>query len=84
MDDINILAKVAYGNGQDPIDWAITLAATQLNARREIEKARATDPAAYPGYRLDLDDWSVARRIVGELLDAGWTPPQLPDAPKEA
>jgi hypothetical protein len=72
------LDAVAYAQGRDPIDWAESLVKAQIQVRDEIVIARREDPCTYPGYLLALDDAAVARRILGRLLDAGWTPPQVP------
>lgn len=80
MSEINALAANAYANGITPIDWAVKLTEFELDARADILASRAQDPKAYPGYGLSLDDGAVARRIVGALLDAGWTPPTVGEA----
>ncbi len=73
--DIGVLAAFAYRNGKDPIDWAIELAEIQIGLRDEVVAGRIENPKSYPSYQLDLSTGAVARRIVGDLLDAGWTPP---------
>ena len=45
--------------------------------RQAITAARQEDPATFPGYTLELSPAALARRIVGGLLDAGWTPPEV-------
>jgi len=75
MADVNDLARSLYARGKDPIDWAVSLVVAQIDARDSVVSARLEIPGAYPGYLLDLDDESVARRIIGALLDAGWTAP---------
>lgn len=76
--DIGWIHRCAYRHGVDPIDNAIDAVTTFLHAADAISAARRDNPASFPlsgpeavthGY------W--ARRIVGELLDAGWTPPDL-------
>jgi hypothetical protein len=63
MTDIDILARVAYETGIDPIDYA---------AEHVI--------AAHFGAWLDWPHGTVtglSRRILGDLMDAGWTPPEV-------
>ncbi|WP_262015646.1 hypothetical protein [Micromonospora sp. Mcm103] len=76
MDDRSSLGHAAYAAGISPIEWAVRLARAQLEVQAEVLGSRATDPDAYPGYLLPLTDDAVARRIVGELLNAGWNPPE--------
>ncbi|MGI5182239.1 hypothetical protein ACQEVZ_38695 [Dactylosporangium sp. CA-152071] len=77
-DDIDPIARLAYAEGTSPIDWAINLAFWQIEVRTDVVASRQRDPNAYPSYHLALDDQAVARRIIGNLLDAGWTPPDTP------
>lgn len=76
MSDISPLARSAYRHGIDPIDYAITIAKCQIEARDEVFAARLDDPNAFPVYSLDDKPETIARVIVGKLLDAGWKPPQ--------
>lgn len=73
----NAIARTAYANGVDPVDWAVELTQTQIETSAEILFAREQRPDAYPQFRGELTAGAVARRIVGELLDAGWTPPAV-------
>jgi hypothetical protein len=75
----NAIARSAYANGTDPVDWAVTLAQVQIETAATILITREHTPGAYPQFRGELTAEAVARRIVGELLDAGWTPPTLAD-----
>jgi hypothetical protein len=64
MTDINLLAATAYETGIDPVDYA---------TENVIQ--------AHIGAWLDWPKGSVAalsRRILGDLMDAGWTPPEVP------
>lgn len=81
QDDVDPLARVAYRHGRDTIDWAIHLAKNEIEVRETILAARAEDPNAFPGYVLELTHEAVARRIVGNLLDAGWKPPDWTEEP---
>ena len=75
MSDIDALSRSAYASGTDPVDWACTLAELQIDALQLITAARADNPAAYPVFQMELSPAATARRVVGLLLDAGWTPP---------
>jgi hypothetical protein len=69
VSDIDFLAAFAYSTGQDPIDYAaVNVIAGHIDAH--------VHPDAYPA---DTDPVTAAlsRRIVGDLLDAGWTPPEV-------
>lgn len=76
--DIDFLAQHAYRSGEDPIDYALSIVTVQIDAHRDVVTGRADDPRLYPFYGDDLDSGGLARRIVGQLLDAGWTPPVKP------
>lgn len=82
LSDIDPLARSAYSHGRDPIDWAITIAESAITVREEIIAARRVKPGAYPIFKLSLEPGAFARRIVGQLLDAGWTPPELARPPE--
>lgn len=76
--DIDFLARFAYGLGQDPIDYAaVNVIEIHIDTYLSIVAARYEDPASFPGYTLELSRPALARRIVGDLLDAGWTPPEV-------
>lgn len=74
MTDIDNLPAMLYGLGEDAIDVAIEAARTHIWVRDEVLAGRAEDPNAFPGYGED-DATTIAARIVGDLLGAGWTPP---------
>lgn len=76
--EVDGLSKSVYADGKDPIEWAEFLAATRIETAEQVAAARALDPAAYPGYVLELTPEASGRSIVGLLLDAGWRPPTLP------
>ena len=74
------LAQWAYRHGTDPIDWATnSIVRNHISVYLTITAARAENPATFPGYVLELTPEALSRRIVGDLLDAGWMPPD-PDA----
>jgi len=69
MNDIDFLAAFAYSTGQDPIDYAAeNVIRAHINAHLH--------PAGFPG-DIDPATDSLSRRILGDLLDAGWTPPEV-------
>lgn len=77
---IDGLAKCAYERGYNPIDYAEHGIKILIELRDEIRIARAEDPAAFPGYTLPTDDATWSRRILGALMDAGWSPPPPQEA----
>jgi hypothetical protein len=76
--DIDGLDDWAYALGKDPLVYAETSTATLISAHELVIASRAEDPATFPGYSLDLSTEALARRIIGTLMDAGWTPPEVP------
>jgi hypothetical protein len=78
VSDIDSLSRRAYELGADPLDWAAGLASNEFDAVWTILLARETDPSAFPGYFLDLTVEAAGRRVIGALLNAGWTPPAVP------
>lgn len=74
MTDIDHLAAQSYSLGKDAIAVAIDGAAIHLQLRDVVRAGRAEDPTSFPGYGKTDED-SIAARIIGELLGAGWTPP---------
>lgn len=73
-DSIDDLSGSAYGGGMDPLDWATHLVASLLSARSTCQQRELNGLpplAAWP----DVSDQAVARKVLGHLLDAGWTPP---------
>ncbi len=74
--DIEPLHQFAYDDGADPIEWAVRLAQIQIEVCDTIRAARAHWPSAYPIFKGGLGPDAVARRIIAELLNAGWSPPQ--------
>ena len=69
MSHIDFLARFAYSTGQDPIDYA-----TENVIRAHID-AHLT-PDSFPG-DVDPATTALSRRILGDLMDAGWTPPEV-------
>lgn len=79
MTTIGASAQIAYSEGQNPLDWAIHVADSHIAAALTVVMARAQDPQAFPIYGSAPDSQTVARRVVGGLLDAGWSPPSFWD-----
>jgi hypothetical protein len=73
--DLSTLALYAYYLGRPPLDWAEKQVDVLIRVHQEVIAARAEDPGTFPGYCIELTTGALARRIIGELLDAGWTPP---------
>ena len=76
-DDTDFLASFAYANGIDPITYAtdhviqshveIFLAVRDFGREMGVSECM---PA--------LSTAALSRRILGDLLDAGWTAPEVP------
>lgn len=79
MPHIDGLALSGYALGRDPIDLAIDVAAVHIEITQAVAAGRAENPAQFPGVAWEPTVPSLARRIVGALLDAGWTPPTQQD-----
>ena len=76
-DDIAFLARFAYGNGINPIDYATAhVIEGHLKVYMTVLAARIEDPDSFPIYDPTLSTAVLSRRILGDLLDAGWTPPE--------
>jgi len=71
----NFLARFAYALGTDALTYAEGHIRTLIEVHNEVWYSRAEDPAAFPGYCIELTFEALARRILGDLLDAGWTCP---------
>ena len=69
MSHIDFLARFADDTGQDPVDYA-----TENVIRAHID-AHFT-PDTFPG-DVDPATAALSRRIVGDLLDAGWRAPEV-------
>lgn len=77
MSDIDNLSASAYAGGKDPLDWATHLAASVLMAWSTCQRREVRGLPPLPDWP-DLSDHAVACKILGRLLDAGWTPPSGP------
>jgi len=76
-------ARLAYAAGVDPLDHAVHEITTLAGVHRQLlAHARACCGCIIAG---DLSDGALARRILGLLISAGWTPPgglEAPDFPE--
>ena len=77
-EDISELARISYDAGIDPIDYAEGEILTLIEAHANVAVARILNPASLPGYPLKVTPEALTRRILGVLLDAGWTAPVWP------
>jgi hypothetical protein len=68
MTDIDLLAQTAYDTGIDPVTYA-----TQHVIRSHID--------VWLGGHEESTS-VLSSRILGDLLDAGWTPPALEPGPE--
>jgi replicative DNA helicase len=75
--DIDGLAKYAYSRGQHPISYAADRVAIAIEAHQDVVQSRTDAPASFPLYGDDLSPAALARRIVGTLMAAGWTSPEV-------
>ena len=75
MTDICERARIAYGCGVNPIDYAEaelnTLIGVHLNLASLCDDLEVDPPAGM------LTVGAMSRRILGSLLDAGWIPPEV-------
>lgn len=69
MSDIGFLAQFAYDTGTTALDYA------EVNVIRANVDAFMT-PGAFPG-DVNPATAALSRRILGDLMDAGWTPPEM-------
>ena len=77
-DDISGLARLSYEMGVDPLDYAERQIQILIEVHATVEASRAVAPETFPGFSPDLSLDALARRILGNLLDAGWEPPVWP------
>ncbi|MFE2326092.1 hypothetical protein ACFXD5_19555 [Streptomyces sp. NPDC059385] len=75
MNDVDCaIARIGYEHGQNGIAIAEQWITAHVHAVLAVQKGRAANPAAFPGFG-DGTPEETARRIVARLLDAGWRPP---------
>jgi hypothetical protein len=72
--DIGILAATAYATGIDPVTYA-TENVIEAHVVSWLGPAADLAHAGRLGGRMPPAE--LSRRILGDLLDAGWTPPEV-------
>lgn len=78
MTHIDTIPAEFYAHGKDALDVAIEAAELHLNLRDQVREARSEDARSFAFYGAD-DAKTIATRIVGDLIGAGWTPPSDED-----
>lgn len=73
------LAREAYELGENPVFYAEVQVTSCIEVHAAVTFHRAVDPGAFPGYLPALGDRPLARRILGLLLDLGWSDPRSTD-----
>ena len=73
--DICERARIAYDLGISPIDYAETELTTLIGVHLSLASMCADLDVTVPVGTLTTG--AMARRILGSLLDAGWTPPEV-------
>lgn len=73
MSDIDALSAWSYERGEAPLTVAVDRVSTLLDVWINLAAGPAGTglPAAWP----DVSTQTAANKVVGMLLDAGWTPP---------
>ena len=74
--DIGEAARLAYAAGVDPIAWAEAEICALIGIHAELVKLNI-DMGVEPGE--DLSAGAMTRRILGLLMNAGWTAPAAND-----
>lgn len=74
------LAAFAYKLGRGSIDWATMQTAMLIEGSIVIAVSRAQRPETFSACGPTPTLNSVARRILGNLIEAGWSPP--PNVPE--
>jgi hypothetical protein len=74
MTEIDALPAYEYHLGQHPLDVAISIAEVQIHVRDVVVSGRTTEPESFPAYG-NSEARTIASRLIGELIGAGWKPP---------
>ena len=74
--DIGEAARLAYAAGVDPIAWAEAEICALIGIHAELVKLNI-DMGVEPGE--DLSAGAMTRRILGLLLNSGWSAPAAND-----
>lgn len=75
MSDIDPIHRIAYEHGADPIEHAVMHLGFHIEARDAVLTGEVKHGHAIT--LLAQDEESHARRLIGQLLNAGWTPPDV-------
>ena len=75
MTDICERARIAYDLGIDPVDYAETELTVLIGVHLSLAVVCADIGVDVPEGTLTTG--AMSRRILGNLLDAGWTPPEV-------
>lgn len=70
------LAREMYAAGENPMFYAEIAVTKCIEVHQAVTFHRAVDPGAFPGYPPALGNEALASRVVGLLLDLGWTDPR--------
>ena len=73
--DICEHARIAYQAGIDPLDYAEAELTGLIGVHIELASVCADFGVSAPAGTLTVG--AMARRILGSLMDAGWTPPEV-------
>lgn len=72
--DLGYLSRWSYARGADPIDVAVQGSTTLIEVWVNLQVREANGVPRLPAWQ-DISHVALARKIVGDLLDAGWSPP---------
>ena len=75
MSDICERARIAYDLGVNPVDYAEAELTTLIGVHLNLASLYADLEVDPPAGTLTVG--AMSRRILGSLLDAGWTPPEV-------
>jgi hypothetical protein len=78
MSHIDHIPATFYAHGKDALDVALEAAELHIEMRDQVRTARAEDASSFPIYG-PTDAKTIAARIIGDLMGAGWTPPSEED-----
>lgn len=76
MTDIDYFTVSALAEGRDIYEITGEMIVTTVTVAEDVRAARMFDAAKYPTQPREAGGYAYwARRIIANLLDAGWTPP---------
>lgn len=70
-------ARLAYRCGDNPVAHAEKRVAIVIATELQVIVARAADSGAFPAYPQGAGIEPLSRRILGLMLDIGWTAPDI-------